>query len=708
MIKSEEEETEEEEIYSDEEEKNAVMSLESQWEENCIFFDDDLYFNILKRKGYLDTESKKRRKLLFEKKFLPIYIKCYPDDDMHYYKVFPFYQSISHLINVSHEKQEIIDFIKLFMNLNTEEIFNLLDRYKRNDLKQLIHDFNGKIARVIRIKHLMKVLLYFIILFDLPSLAKNFFVNHPSRGYTGPNFSTTNIFTSMKNFRIAFGEYCDEFQKHYAEKNSSSCSRSKCYTCSGCGAAIKISIRSDGSVRVIKNTPHSIDCQNMDPFLPEEYIDHVAQRLIDKEGTVSPEKLQAQFHTFLSRYRAQKSIERINPQKIEEDTWTKIPGLLNNIEVAGGTTSIEIEDEIIIKAGFVTKWGSMFLQSRSFPRLLFIDGQFNISNVHGVYMQVSSVTPTNKVFPIAASWMRTESTECVEAVLQPIIDSFPEIVSMQVYIIADEGKAIKAAIEQLLPNAQLRNCAWHISIKLIGTNLYDSFWQFVKSSNEESKRAIKEFMKEKNSELYSTFLEKKLENVVNKSVDKTLGFISSSIAESANAMLLPYKHKPPFEFFVGFIQKQYTLLVEFNKELENENRPITNYAWELLSFSKEKSIDDKRIELKTKNPELMLAIVIDKVDNKNYMVNKHKLCCSCNRSNRGIPCSHLLAALQNQVHDYELVAEHFRTEFFNDFVQSALNEAIPDLTDIVEEDAHAPGNDDARASKKRHRMHGFI
>ena len=62
----------------------------------------------------------------------------------------------------------------------------------------------------------------------------------------------------MKNFKMAFGEYCDEFQNHYTE------------------------------------------------------INHVVKHIIYQNGTMSLQKLQAQFHTYLSKYRAEKSIERIN------------------------------------------------------------------------------------------------------------------------------------------------------------------------------------------------------------------------------------------------------------------------------------------------------------------------------------------------------------------------------------------------------------
>lgn len=667
-------------------------------------FDDTDYFNsLICNTTDFDFILEKRLELFLK------YITSFADhlkipaEETSIYKSFQYFQKLKKDHFPAPEDCEIIQDVYC---CSLGDIFLKIDYPKTKLLNILIHQFRVQISRDFRAKkENLHYLLYMILVFIyMPNIND---IKEPD-GDAQTFFECTS-YPNLREFKIALGQYCDKSKKYYREIKKYSGPFRKIFQCSKCNAKIVIQICNE-CIKITQNLQHSADCTGDIPFLPKAYLDYIAMVLAEN-GTLSDENLQKSFYSHVSKYRIHNTILRISENPSEpETTWGRIPSLIENINKSGGKGLISIDSENKIEQiGIITNWSVTFLQSKCFSKILFIDGQFSIGTIKSTYIQISTVLPNNTVFLLSCSWGLTESRITVEYAIRPIIEIFPNIVNMKIVIICDESKGIYSAVKNLLPNSILRNCAWHISLKFSKRpEILKLFWEYVKSSSRQQKAEILTQIL-RITDPIGILLYNKLTQVVDLTIDETLGFTTSAIAESANSMMLKAKHKDPFIFIRTFIEKQYTLLVRFKKELNDSQYEITNHAMTLLDMSKKKSANKFKVKITSQDINSDLITVYDSQYNIEYTVNSYLRTCSCNRYKRGIPCSHMLLVFNNDVsiHDTDLVSDIFKVSNCKEFVDDALDLDIVEYNSTKIDNVIVPKRIDQRISRKRKPSMGF-
>lgn len=93
--------------------------------------------------------------------------------------------------------------------------------------------------------------------------------------------------------------------------------------------------------------------------------------------------------------------------------------------------------------------------------VIILDGTFQSSIYRGTLFIAMTVSSKRSNIPLAWSWGASENEEVVLLVLNLIKKVNQNIET----IISDEGKAIKAAIQKVFPDAYHKLCAWHLSKK---------------------------------------------------------------------------------------------------------------------------------------------------------------------------------------------------------------------------------------------------
>ena len=683
----------------------AGFLLKRQWEEaanstDFPFFNDEL---LQERIANLSGTERKTERLYLFKTYLDIYdqfcINQHIKDEerLYYIDVYDFFTNERkpglHITDPTTSQ-----FFTKYFNMPLNDRYDELKTENKPDILRVLYSAGYEVPRFIRDNPSKRTFyIYLIVLFDEDLIRVNANMEMKEEDFLNKNF-----YQNITEFEMAFGEYCDEYGKRYVIDKNRTADRYKTFQCTSCNAVIKLSIHTNGEVKIKTNKKHEEGCKGGEPKLPKVFLTNKAE-ILNRCGELSIYTLQQSIHSKQSNYILEKTIR--NVQNENSNSFSKLSSLFENIEKAEGSTILTEDERVLKAAGFVTKMAVNFLSSSSFSKLLFIDGQFSMATVKGVYVTVSTNTPTGQLFLISCSWGYSESQIVVEQALKPILNSMPEFASIELIVIADEGKGIEAAIRNILPKAQLKNCAWHVSLKLSRyPELLKLFWAFVKSDSKKEKLRIKNDIIAKFPKEYATILEPRLENIVSLVDDATYGYVSSSLAESSNAMMKRVKHDDPVIYFTNFISKQYSLLIDYRFQLSQEPEGrITNIALQKLNFSKRKA---QELITKTKDPNSVLQIVYDPRCEEEYMVNRFTKTCTCGRSIRGIACSHLIRFLEPNS-DFDFVAPFYFKEPFKQFIEASLELPIPVLTNLDSDDLHAEGRNDRRLSKKRKLSQGF-
>lgn len=625
---------------------------------------------------------------------------CYHNQYEDMRTIFYYYLLHRRTINFADIDDELRDYFLQIYFESPRTILRSLNQTSYQTCETMLRTVHFEVGSKIRRISILQQILLFLILFDTPHYVKHgveytYLIPDIKKKY--PNFI---------DFKIDFGCYCDKYHKKYENIPEVKNRNTRGYKCSTCDSKIIVKI-TNIECFVELNTPHSAGCTGGDPFLPKEYLHHIAMEIMNSNVPLTVESMEREFASKVTKYRIQRAIDAVCPSKIPAlDLWSMIPSLLSQIELTGGRTYIEydrVNMNQMKRCSFVSHWAVAFLHSKSLRKLFFLDGQFSKSIAAGVYITLSTLTPTNKIFVISASWGEKEDTSTVEACLSPVIQKFPDILKEKVVILADEGGAIEAAVRKCLPNAKLIPCAWHVQLKFPKPHhkLSALFWDFVRSYSKQKRQELRNQMRELNEAYYDNILKAKLDKVVDLANDKTYGLIANSVAESANAMFGHVKHCDPCTYFKEIINAQHYLIHSSFSDLQTKEKGLfTDYLQRQLDYSLEKSKCPNKVFIskEEKKSPLFLKSVKDKIDDCDFVVDLSDKTCTCKRYVRGYPCSHMLCVMS----DYNnLVDKVFLVENWAEFLTSVVDIPKPVMENLERTEIQPPNIIKGRPKRKR-------
>ncbi|GIQ90514.1 hypothetical protein KIPB_013336, partial [Kipferlia bialata] len=142
----------------------------------------------------------------------------------------------------------------------------------------------------------------------------------------------------------------------------------------------------------------------------------------------------------------------------------------------GGVLMVTIVDKMAVA-----------LYNRSGCFTVSVDGVAKTTHqCEGTLLMASSLTPTNRIFPMAYTWASTESGKSVGSLLghlKPHLEKDPK------YVITDGADCLRNATEAVFPDTTKHLlCAFHILLNFrthLGTTKDSVFWELALSTTEE-------------------------------------------------------------------------------------------------------------------------------------------------------------------------------------------------------------------------------
>lgn len=322
-----------------------------------------------------------------------------------------------------------------------------------------------------------------------------------------------------------------------------------------------------------------------------------------------------------------------------------------------------------------------FIQSSIFFPVIFADGTFQTAIGKGVLLIIAPLTGNRSAIPLCWAWALSENKMACSK-LYNMIAPFEDYIES---IFEDGGVALNRSSEEILSDVFLQLCAWHAK-RHVKAHDRKYFWRFVKAStfidmiNAENKikndtdlKDLYDFMKDK-FHMLSKF----------RSFGPRFDFLTTAPLEGLNGLLSSSKSKEPFEVF---------------KLLYMHGLKVITRTMEFTGFLMPKADQHITRALFIANtlplPQRLCNMVSFKIHTKtktrNYDVNLDTYTCTCRyRSDCGLPCPHLLRAVQlfDDNNWGKLVHKcYFLSEFRKAFHEPIY---IPPFADLSEEGHYRP------------------
>ena len=602
---------------------------------------------------------------------------------------------------------EITEYFQRTKMLSNIEFFEKLSS-SRDEMERIIHLLGMKVFRNVRKKSIIHKIIYFIRIFESENFSMNSIQNSEMKEKP-PNqiiFETGTEFENKKQFDIKFSEKQDNTKISYQLLKNLCNSGQRTFECKSCGAKLQVKKSPNEKWIVTICEPHKNECKGGAPFITKSHIEYVAEYLLNR-GQLTFGNLRMSFRSPVNSDRLSAAVRNLSDPT--HHGWFKLNDFLDRVEEVGGNAYCDIDPEFHA-LGFITNIAITFLKSDSFMGILFIDGQFSNCAKNGKYITLCTVSPQNEIIPLACGFGIGEGKSTLKSVFCPLLETCPHLNSPKVTIFSDGGTGIISAIIKYLPNANRKRCAWHLTLKFYSNvELKALFWEYVKSANDEERNLLIKQMKENHPTEYTNYIEPHLNEIVKFEKDQTYGFSSNSLCESCHSMFKNVKHCDPLKYFECFVFKTFEIFENINESLQNEKNIYLNYIMNSIEYSKAKASAENVLKILSEYDEhSKIFRIYDSVDKKEYQVNCIFGDCTCNRTYRGYPCSHLFLVMKKTKHDFEMIDDVFRTEKLRKFCEEGRKCSIVDTTNLREVTYALPEFEKGNKSKIRKKSAGVV